>query len=305
MFPVDSAEWRKWMNTPHYRQSVTFLEMNQTQRDAAFQLMRVSLSARGMKLTRDIMRLNETLAELTGNHEFIGEWQYYLTILGRPSRSEPWGWQLDGHHAVINYFVMGDQVVMTPYFAGAEPVRATSGKYKGTVVLQEQQNLGFEMLRKLDGDQQQRAVLSFSKTGNNNVAEAFKDNVVLNYAGVPAASLRNAQQHSLTKLIDLYVGNMDNGHARVRMDEVRRHLNRTTFAWIGGVEENSVFYYRVQSPVILIEFDHQRPAARYPSAGDPNRPSREHIHVVVRTPNGNDYGKDLLRQHYSNHRHQA
>ncbi len=27
-------------------------------------------------------------------------------------------------------------------------------------------------------------------------------------------------------------------------------------------------------------------------------PNREHIHSVVCTPNGNDYGKDLLRQHY-------
>jgi hypothetical protein len=23
-----------------------------------------------------------------------------------------------------------------------------------------------------------------------------------------------------------------------------------------------------------------------------------HIHTIIRTPNGNDYGKDLLRQHY-------
>jgi len=26
--------------------------------------------------------------------------------------------------------------------------------------------------------------------------------------------------------------------------------------------------------------------------------SRRHVHSVVRTPNGNDYGKDLLRQHH-------
>ena len=32
-------------------------------------------------------------------------------------------------------------------------------------------------------------------------------------------------------------------------------------------------------------------------------PIREHIHVLVRTPNGNDYGKDLLRQHYEQHKH--
>ncbi len=32
-------------------------------------------------------------------------------------------------------------------------------------------------------------------------------------------------------------------------------------------------------------------------------PTRQHIHVVVRTPNGNDYGKDLLRQHLEAHPH--
>jgi hypothetical protein len=63
-----------------------------------------------------------------------------------------------------------------------------------------------------------------------------------------------------------------------------------------------VFYYRIHSPVILIEFDHQNPVGlRGPDV--PNLPNREHIHVVIRTPNGNDYGKDLLRQHYAQHPH--
>ena len=38
-----------------------------------------------------------------------------------------------------------------------------------------------------------------------------------------------------------------------------RSIDRTWFAWIGGVDPGSVFYYRIHSPVILIEFDHQRP----------------------------------------------
>ena len=112
------------------------------QREAAFALLSVSLSAKGMRLTRDIMRLNETLAELTGDHEFLGEWLYFITIMGKPSITEPWGWQVDGHHAIINYFVLGYQVVMTPHFAGSEPVIATSGKYKGTAILQEEQAQG-------------------------------------------------------------------------------------------------------------------------------------------------------------------
>src|SRR5262249_37153277 len=142
-----------------------------------------------------------------------------------------------------------------------------------------------------------------SKTGNNNLTEAFKDNIVLDYAGVRVADLSSPQNKRLLELMGLYVGNMDEGHARVKMDEVKRHLNNTHFAWIGGVEADSTFYYRIHSPVVLIEFDHQRPANLARMAADPQKPTRQHIHVVVRTPNGNDYGKDLLRQHYLAHKH--
>jgi Protein of unknown function (DUF3500) len=69
--------------------------------------------------------------------------------------------------------------------------------------------------------------------------------------------------------------------------------------------EHSTFYYRVQSPVLLIEFDHQKPANLAKFAAYPDLPSQQHIHCVVRTPNGNDYGKDLLRQHYLAHPHTA
>jgi hypothetical protein len=96
---------------------------------------------------------------------------------------------------------------------------------------------------------------------------------------------------------------MDEGHARVKMDEVKKYIDRTHFAWIGGSDATSVYYYRIHSPVILIEFDHQTPANLRKFAKDPNAPAREHIHCVVRTPNGNDYGKDLLRQHYLSHVH--
>jgi len=30
-------------------------------------------------------------------------------------------------------------------------------------------------------------------------------------------------------------------------------------------------------------------------------PVKTHIHTVVRTPNGNDYGKDLLKEHLEQH----
>jgi hypothetical protein len=306
-FGLDDDEWRKWMNQHFYvRQGVSFLELTPAQRESGIALLRAGLSARGLKQTRDIMRLNETLGELNGNDfEQYGEWRYHLTVMGKPSATEPWGWQLDGHHAIVNYFVLGDQVVMTPLFAGSEPVIAPSGKYKGTSVLQDEQGRGLAFVNSLDADQRAKAILSAEKTRNNNLTEAFRDNAVVGQAGIVAPDLSTAQRKQLLDLIALYVGNMDEGHARVKMSEVEKHLAQTSFAWIGKTDPASVFYYRIQSPVVLIEFDHQLPANLRQLAANPNVPNHEHIHVVVRTPNGNDYGKDLLRQHYAQHSHSA
>jgi hypothetical protein len=306
-FSVDDDEWRKWMNQSFYiRQGVSFLEMNEKQREAGFALLRAGLSAKGLKLTRDIMKLNESLGELNNNDfEQYGEFRYHITVMGKPSKTEPWGWQLDGHHAIVNYFVLGDQVVMTPYFAGSEPVIAPSGKYKGLAVLQDEQAYGLAMIKALNEDQRKTAILSFSKTGNNNLTEAFKDNVALDYAGVRASELSRVQQKQLLDLIEMYVNNMDDGHAKVKMEEVRKFFDRTYFAWIGKTDPGSVFYYRIHSPVILIEFDHQLPANYRGPGIDPKVPNPQHVHVVVRTPNGNDYGKDLLRQHYMAHPHSS
>ncbi len=303
LFPVDDLEWRKWMNVSFYvREGVGFNEMSEAQREAAFGLMRASLSAKGMKLSRDTMKLNHTLGELNNdNFNEYGEWLYWITVMGTPSATQPWGWQLDGHHLIVNYFVLGDQVVMTPSFFGSEPVRATAGKYRGTVIMQEEQDAGLAFMKSLTPEQRTAATLRTSKTGNENLTEAFKDNVVLDYAGLAARTLNDSQKRQLLTLIGLYVHNMRDEHARVRIDEVNAHMDQTHFAWIGGTQPDSVYYYRIHSPVILIEFDHQKPANLrhlYPDV-----PYRDHIHAVVRTPNGNDYGKDLLRQHYATHPH--
>ena len=303
-FGLEDPEWRKWMNQHFYiRQGVSFKEMNENQRELAISLLRASLSAKGLQLSRDIMKLNHTLGELNNNNfEEYGEWLYWITIMGEPSAKEPWGWQVDGHHLIINYFVLGDQVVMTPLFVGSEPVIAHAGKFAGTKILQAEQGKGLAFVNALDEGQRKQAILAATKTGNNNLSEAFKDNIVLDYAGVPAKVLAAEQKKKLVELIGEYVSNMDDGHARVKMDEVRKHIDRTYFAWIGGTGPEDVFYYRIHSPVMLIEFDHQSPAGLR-HINPPGKPNKEHVHAVVRTPNGNDYGKDLLRQHYQQHPH--
>ena len=246
------------------------------------------------------MRLNETVLEMTGRLAEYGEDLYWLSIMGTPSAGDPWGWQIDGHHLNLSYFILGDRVVMTPAFLGSEPVHATSGRYAGTRVFKVDEELGLAMIRALSNEQRAKTIIGPESKGEVLTA-AFRDNLVLDYAGIRYDELSNAQHDSLLRLVELHVGRMRLDHAEIKMAEVKRHLRDTYFCWIGGIDDDSVFYYRVQSPVIIVEFDHQRGIAFRQFV----KPYKDHIHVVVRTPNGNDYGKDLLRQHYEQSRHQA
>lgn len=303
-FAVDDPEWRRWFNVDngiYVRQGLSLKEMSADQQEAAWNILQASLSVKGLDLSKNIMKTDQTLSELNGN-SFLDEDLYFLTIMGNPDKEEPWGWQLDGHHLVINYFIMGDQVVMTPTFLGAEPAVTTTGKYAGNEVLQAEQDRGLAFMQSLPSAQQKSATLDSRKTGDNMEAAAHQDNLVLDYAGIQASELSDEHKQSLLDLIDLYVSNMKEGHAKVRMHEVEHHLDNTWFAWVGDVSDNSVFYYRIHSPVILIEFDHQMPVGTG-MLHERGVPTRDHIHVVIRTPNGNDYGKDLLQQHLRDHKH--
>lgn len=301
LYDIDDEEWRKWCNVDngiYVRQGVSLKEMSKEQKQATFDLMQKSLSAKGLKISKDIMKTDQTLKEIKNGSKYFDEELYFFTIMGIPSESEPWGWQLDGHHLVINYFVLGDQIVMSPVFMGAEPVITTTGKYKGNTLFQDEQNLGLAFMKSLSDSHQREAILSNIKTENNNKTEAFKDNITLNYEGLNASKLTLKEKKSLLNLMEQYISNIRDGHSQVKMSEVRMHIDNTWFSWVGDTSETSVFYYRIHSPVVLIEFDHQRPVGM---ESEIDGPTRNHIHTVVRTPNGNDYGKDLLRQHTEKH----
>ena len=301
LYPVDDLEWRRWANIHmSTRQGVGFLEFSEEQAEAAFALIASGLSARGYQTARDIMRLEGHLAEIMDNYTEYGEKRYWLTIMGEPSSTDPWGWQLDGHHLIINFFVLGDQVVMTPTFMGSEPPRADRGRHAGTSILEDELEAGLALINSLDAAQLERAVINAEKTANNNRGELFQDNAVVAYQGLPLAALNETQRGLAVDLISLYIGQMRVGHAQVKLTEIVHHWDDTWFSWVGATEPDAVFYYRIHSPLVMIEYDHQMPVA----LEGPAAPSRNHVHTVVRTPNGNDYGKDLLRQHLLMQAHQ-
>jgi hypothetical protein len=182
-------------------------------------------------------------------------------------------------------------------FLGSEPVTATGGKYAGTRVFEAEERDGLELARTLSAEQRERAILG-PTVPREVFTSAFRDNLELRHEGIRFGDLAGGQQELVLRLIQTYTGRIRPGHAEAKLAEVKRHLAETRFAWMGGTDDDSVFYFRVHSPVILIEFDHL-PGIAF----DNDTPSREHIHTVVRTPNGNDYGNDLLRQHYERGSH--
>jgi len=197
-------------------------------------------------------------------------------------------------------------MVVTPAFFGAEPAFADSGAYEGLSLFDDEERAGLALMTSLSRAQQARAIVYHSMMGgdlpegrrhfadNLHLGGAYQDNRVVPYEGLPGAELTAEARRRLTDLTAAYLAYLPDGPRDARLEDFERHVDATHFCWIGGTGEADPFYYRIQSPVVFIEFDHH--------AGvflTNETPQRFHVHTIVRTPNGNDYGIDLLRQHYA------
>jgi hypothetical protein len=303
--PLDSPHRRRWTNafTTWLPPGLLLDDLTPAQRAAAVRVVASSMSAAGLDVARDVMKLNEALGDLIGLYrDTLREWVYWFTIFGEPSEHEPWGWQLMGHHLVLNCFVLGDQVILSPVFMGAEMVELDEGRFVGIKVFAEEHEGGLEMIRSLSDAQQNQAILYRSMLSSELPPElagrvdgrhrggAGRDNLVLPFEGIRAGELDHAQRDRLVALIETYLGRSAGGDAD--LTRAKRHLDETFFAWIGDPAEDGPFYYRIHSPVVLIEFDHH--PGIFITAEEPQP---FHVHTIVRMPNAGDYGMSLLAQY--------
>lgn len=305
---VDSDRWRQWQNTEIFVETHG-LRLEHVS-DEKFQLvlavLSASLSQQGYDAATSVMQLNAFLGNLIGAPGVLGERSYNFCLYGQPSMTEPWGWQLWGHHLGISCLVIGGQMVLTPSFLGAEICYADEGPYKGLQLFQDQERLGLEMFNGLSKASQKQARLGVDLSGSDlpsgrvhfadylMLGGAFQDNRVVPLEGLRGDRFEADQKKALLDLTEAYIGAMPDGPRRAKMSDIEHHLDATHFCWIGGNGPDDPFYYRIQSPVIFIEFDH------HPGLFLTNeKPLKFHVHTVVRSPNGNDYGVDVLRQHYA------
>jgi Protein of unknown function (DUF3500) len=305
--PVQSRERELWQNSIARYEAfgLRLDEVSPALRDAAMAVVRASLSAAGYQKARTLMKLNAFLGELVGAPLLLGEWSYQLHIFGEPSPTEPWGWQISGHHLIITCFVLGEQMTLTPTFMGAEPSHADQGQYAGLAAFDDEERLGLQFCRNLSAGQKAKAIFSDSllpdrlPPGRHQGVDGLilggrqKNNATIPYEGICGADLQPQQRRALLDLTQCYLSTLPAGPLGARMGDVERHFAQTHFCWAGGLGDDSAFYYRIQSPVVMIEFDHQKGVV----LNNPE-PQKFHVHSIVHTPNGNDFGMDLLRLHY-------
>jgi hypothetical protein len=308
LYPADADEVRLWTNAyplwpPH---GVLLDDLDSAQRDLALAVMAASMSPRGYEQARRAMLFNDHLAELTGDtqRDSLGEWIYFFAVFGEPSTTTPWGWQIWGHHVVVSCFMVGGQIVMTPMFIAAEPTVIDEGPNAGLTILQEERDTAYTLLCALDSAQQRQAILYPTlraedlppelnhPTEGRHRAGCGADNLVYPYAGVRADGFTPPQHDALMALVECYVGRMREPWGSLRRAEVEQHIDETFFCWMGSSDGEGAIYYRVQSPVILIEFDNHSGVFL-----DNAEPEAFHVHTLMRTPNGNDYGRELIGQH--------
>src|SRR4051794_39404100 len=206
-FTVRSTEWRLWSNLDPQgfpRQGVSLADLNDTQNTLGTALLKAALSADGLKTTERIRRINLAAGKLVGNSAVFNDELYYWTLMGTPSATEPWGFQFDGHHLVINYFVLGNQVVMSPCFWGSEP---TTMQIDGATVTActEEVAASLAFIQSLSAAQQKTAIISATKADEDMKAGAFADNAVEAYAGIRATALSAGQRQKLLEVVEVFV----------------------------------------------------------------------------------------------------
>jgi hypothetical protein len=284
-------------------------------------VVEASLSPEGYEKALSAMRINHFLGEVVKLPNILNKYSYNFLMFGTPSRSssQPWGWLLYGHHLDIACFFKGPQVILSPSFTGAEPNIIDEGEWQGTEILHEEGNLGLKLMQSLGKEEQQKAqVFKHLRDegmkqvyGNSNNDEskrdelltdtwgpddqrhrcgAFRDNRIVPYEGVTVSSFNSEQQQLIMAICHQFLLYYPSRSRESKLGQIKQHFSETYFCWIGGYGDDDAFYFRIQSPVILVELDHHSGVFL-----TNKEPAKYHTHTIVRTPNAGDYGQAIRK----------
>ena len=278
----DAAQRTKWSNLPTTmvrRAGLKMGDLSAPQKKAAMELLASMLSQGGYEKVLAIVEGDEALKLSSGGRgtPMFGHDLYYISILGKPSVTDPWMLQFGGHHLALNITMVGRDGILTPSHTAAQPAKyMVDGK---TVrPLGAENDKGFTLINALDEGQRKQAILNYKVA--DLVLGPGQDGKTIQPEGIKCSAMNANQQAMLLDLVGEWAGIVNEQAAAVRMAEIKANISETWFAWSGPTTNGTPAYYRIQGPTLVIEY------APQPLGGDPTM----HIHTIYRDPT-NDYGK--------------
>ncbi len=295
-FKLDDAERFNMNYVPMPRKGPTFYQFNEAQKTAALNLLKASLSEEGFEKSSEIMALEKVLRIIENNDDDKmpsgrprrDPLNYHLSIFGNPAPNQPWGWRFEGHHLSLNFTSADSRIISsTPTFFGTNPGIVRSTEFKGKEVLKEESYLGFALINSMDDEQLKIAQIA-DKAPSDVITLTKRKVTHIEPYGISYKEMNEAQQELLTQLVQVYIDNYQEDFAADFADRIiKAGYENLHFAWAGSLSYGFGYYYRIQGPMLLIEFDNTQ--------NDAN-----HVHTVVRDLE-NDYGEDMLKAHYEEH----
>ncbi|KAL2406453.1 hypothetical protein ABEF95_015583 [Exophiala dermatitidis] len=304
-YHIDSPEWRTWSN-PEFLLSDKGVRLDNVTpqvRDSILAILHETLSPEGYAKAVGAMRINGFLGDLVRSPAVMNEYSYNFVLFGEPSTTRPWGISFYGHHLCLNIFFYRTQLVVSPWFTGAEPNEIDAGPYEGTRILQVEEQLGLKLMQSLPSEQQAQAQIykqmvdpampkgRWNHDDQRHLCGAYRDNRVVPYEGILVSSMTQDQQSLVRGILEQYLLYLPQRAREIRLKHIESRFDETHFCWIGGFTDTDPFYYRIQSPLVLIEFDHHSGVFL-----NNTQPAKFHIHTLLRTPNAGDYGMALRPQ---------
>lgn len=312
-YPLADEERFNWHYVPRERKGLSMRNMTEAQRSAAMTLLKTGLSQQGYDRVSSIMDMENVLRVIDNrppNDTYRDPTNYSFTIFGNPTAQEPWSWRVEGHHLSLHFLSKtGSVLAQTPTFFGINPAlllfdstmadkrmqnpRIKDLPQRDKQVFKQETELAFDLLKLLNADQRKQVIID---------AVAYPEIVTANKRkasiermdGLKLADMTKEQRALFTDLLQVYLKNYRVTLAKQQMDKLEQAgLDNLRFAWAGDLTPElgagKGWYYRIHGPTILIEYDNTQTNAN-------------HIHTVVRDLT-NDFGEDLLQEHYRSSAH--
>jgi len=302
---LDDEAFYLWHNTPANngnRGGIAYGDLTDEQLVNFKNLMQLFLSTDGYQKVYEITELSE--GWLSNIMSDVWSPDYYsIDLFGDPETSGSWGFQLDGHHCVVNFLVHEDNVSIVPAFLAGEPADEV---YNGVSfdIFSDERDLAISLYDGMSDTELTAAVitspmrvLELGPADRNGDPDPFRGDYDYSgfETGLKYSDMSAASQANLILVMQEYVYNLNTTFANVWWEDILANIDDTYFVWIDDVETptaTSQFYYRVYNPYLWIEFNTEDVTGANRDTLDP----WNHVHTITRIPNnpttdnGGDYG---------------